>query len=210
MPISPLITTHPTHDRNVLLSHLKSAKMDLLNKLNLPLTRTRTDERPVVVMTCGIAGSGKSTLSKALISQHPTYERLSIDNTIYSKHGLYGIDYPVEKITEYQEEAAFECEKQLRELLDKGERNVVLDTSLYSKEDRDFFRGLVEEKGGRWILVFFRPASKDIIWNRIERRREQGVNADSALDITPELLDQYWEGFENPVGEGEVVVDVVQ
>jgi predicted kinase len=159
-------------------------------------------------MTCGIAGSGKSTLSKAIVARHPSFVRLSIDSTIYAKHGLYGIDYPPEKLAEYQDEADAECKARLVDLLDRGERDIVLDRALYSREDRDYFKEVVEKKGGRWILVFFRPPSKDVIWNRIQRRREAGVDADSAVELTPEILDGYWEGFENPEGEGEVVVDV--
>ncbi|KAF2273901.1 P-loop containing nucleoside triphosphate hydrolase protein [Westerdykella ornata] len=184
--------------------------MDVLDQLRLPLSRPREDPRPVVVMTCGIAGSGKSTLAKAIVARHPNYTRLSIDSTVYAKHGLYGTDYPHEKYDEYTEEADTEIRRTLTDLLDSGERDIVLDRALYSKEDRDYFKKLVEEKGGRWILVFFRPASKDVIWNRIQRRRAAGIDADSALEITPEILDQYWEGFENPEGEGEVVFDVTE
>jgi predicted kinase len=184
--------------------------MDILDQLKLPLSRTREDPRPVVVMTSGIAGSGKSTLSKAIVARHPSFARLSIDSIVHAKHGLYGTDYPPEKLAEYQAEADAECKWTLMDLLDRGERDIVLDRALYSREDRDYFKKLVEEKGGRWILVFFRPASKEVIWNRIQRRREAGVNADSAVEITPEILDDYWEGFENPEGEGEVIVDVTE
>jgi predicted kinase len=182
--------------------------MDILDQLEPQLSRTQEDPRPVVVMTCGIAGSGKSTLSKAIAARHASFVRLSIDSTVYAKHGLYGIDYPPEKLAEYQAEADAECKARLVELLNCGERDIVLDRALYSREDRDYFKGLVEKKGGRWVLVFFRPASKDVIWNRIQRRREAGIDADSAVELTTEILDGYWEGFENPEGEGEVVVDV--
>jgi predicted kinase len=184
--------------------------MDILDQLGLALSRTQKDPRPVVVMTCGIAGSGKSTLSKAIVARHPGFARLSIDSIVYAKHGLYGTDYPPEKLAEYQAEADAECKGALVDLLDQGDRDIVLDRALYSRKDRDYFKKLVEGKGGRWILVFFRPASKDVIWNRIQRRREAGVNADSAVELTPEILDQYWEGFENPEGEGEVVVNVTE
>jgi len=184
--------------------------MDVLDRLQLQLARTSEDPRPVVVMTCGIAGAGKSTLSKAIIARHPNFVRLSIDNIVHTNHGLYGTDYPPEKLEEYQEEADAEYRSTLAHLLDAGERDIVVDRALYSREDREYFKKVVEEKGGRWILVYFRPASKDVIWNRIQRRRAAGINADSAVELTPEILNQYWEGFENPEGEGEVVVDVTE
>ncbi|KAK0721060.1 AAA domain-containing protein, partial [Lasiosphaeris hirsuta] len=180
-----------------------------LEKLRLPLSRTPDDPRPVVVMTCGIAGSGKSTFSKAIVAQqHPTYERLSVDAMIHAKHGIYGVDYPENMYSEYLEEASDQYERRLIELLDSGEKNIAFDRSLYSKADRDYFKALIERKGARWILVFFRPSSKEVIWDRIQRRRETEINADSALVITRDIFDGYWEGFENPEGEGEVVVDV--
>jgi hypothetical protein len=108
----------------------------------------------------------------------------------------------------YLDEAATELEVRLTELLSAGKQDVVVDRSLYTKDQRDFFKGLIEGKGARWILVFFRPASKDVIWRRIQHRKQAGTDADSAYDITPEILEGYWRGFENPQGEGEVVVDV--
>ncbi|KAK3369866.1 ATP/GTP-binding protein [Podospora didyma] len=184
--------------------------MDLLERLQLQLTRTMDDPRPIVLMTCGIAGSGKSTLSKAIIAKYPDFERLSNDNILHANHGLCGTDYLLEKYDEYLDEADLESRRRLVELLDKGEKSIVLDRSLYSREDRNYFKEVVESKGARWILVFFRPASKELIWKRIQKRRENGINADSALGISRELLDRYWDGFENPEGEGEITVDVVE
>ncbi|KAK1756712.1 P-loop containing nucleoside triphosphate hydrolase [Echria macrotheca] len=183
--------------------------MDVLDRLQLPLARTAEDQRPVVVMTCGIAGSGKSTLSKAILAKHPNFTRLSIDCIVYDKHGLYAVDYPPELYSVYQEEADVEYMSNLKTLLGEA-RDVVVDRALYSREDRKNFKKLVEEMGGRWILVFFRPASKDVIWSRIEQRQRGPLNADSAFEMTNDILDRYWEGFEWPDGEGEVVVDVVE
>ncbi|KAK3681297.1 P-loop containing nucleoside triphosphate hydrolase protein [Podospora appendiculata] len=180
----------------------------LLEKLNLPLSRSQDDARPVVVMMCGIAGSGKSTLSKAIVSKYPNFERLSIDANVHAKHGLYDIDFPAEKYPEYQVEADAEVRARLVQLLENGESDAVLDRALYLKVDRDYFKRIVEEKGGRWILVYFRPANKEVLWNRVQSRRRTGIDADSAFEITPELLSQFWEGFEVPDGEGEVVVAV--
>ncbi|KAK5659932.1 hypothetical protein OQA88_13397 [Cercophora sp. LCS_1] len=182
--------------------------MDVLEKLQLPLTRTDEDPRPIAVLTCGIAGSGKSTLAKAIVSKHPEFTRLSVDVILHERHGLCGIDYPSEMYGQYLEEASDEFDKLLRHLLDE-KKDVIIDRSLYAKEDREYFRRLVEEKGARSILVVFRPANKEFLWERIQLRRRTAVNADSALDITPEILDSYWEGFEWPVGEGEFVVNIV-
>ena len=155
-------------------------------------------------------GAGKSTLSKAIAARYPNYQRLSNDFLVHAKHGLYGIDYPPEKYDEYLDEASEEVDSMLVDLLNKGDKDIVLDRSQYAKKDRDYYKKLVEHKGGRWILVYFRPANKELMWNRIQRRREKEINADSALEISKELLDKYWDGFDIPDGEGEVVVDVTE
>lgn len=181
---------------------------EILKKLGPQLLRTPPDNKQVVVMTCGIAGSGKSTLSKAIVAKYPNYVRLSGDNILAEKHGIYGVDYEPEKYAELLNEAADECEARLTKLLIEGEKDVVLDRSLYSKEDREEFKKLIERHGARWVLVYFHPKSKEFIWNRIQKRRQEGINADSAYEITKEVLDQYWDGFEVPRNEGEIVIEI--
>lgn len=131
---------------------------------------------------------------------------MSIDQIIHSRHGLWGVDYPPDKYDEYGTEADGIYETLFRQLLEEG-KDIVLDRSFYAKEDRDHFKRMTEQAGSRWVLVYFK-ASRDVLWRRICERRAQGINADSALDISEALLDAYVEGFEVPVGEGEIVVPV--
>ena len=51
---------------------------------------------------------------------------------------------------------------------------------------------------------------KQLLWQRIRDKREKEVNANSALDISRELLEEYVRGFENPDGEGEIIVEYSQ
>ena len=88
----------------------------------------------------------------------------------------------------------------------KGEQDVILDRSFWAKEDRDRFKQLIEQHGGRWVLLHLK-VPKDVLWQRICARREAAVNADSALEISSELFDMFYEGFESPDGEGEVVFE---
>lgn len=87
--------------------------------------------------------------------------------------------------------------------------DVVLDRSFYAKEDRDDFRTRVDKLGGRVVLVFFRPTDQEVSWNRIVERSMQEKGANNALEISRELFEMYWAGFENPEAEGEIVIDVV-
>ena len=173
------------------------------------LHRTSSDPRIIVVMTCGIAGAGKSTLSKLIVAKHPSFVRLSIDIIVHDKHGMYGVDYPLDKYSDFQTEAGKEYDKRLIELLSDVDRkhDIVLDRAFWAKEDRDNFKRLVEESGGRWVLVYLK-ASREVLWRRIKERAAKRRNADSAFDMTENILNRYWEGFEEPRGEGETVIEV--
>ncbi|CAG9983824.1 unnamed protein product [Clonostachys byssicola] len=165
----------------------------------LPLLQRSTgDSRPIVVAMCGVAGSGKSTLTKSIVAKFPTFSRLSVDQMIFDAHGLYGVDYPKELYQQYSSEANQKFIDDFRHLLSCDEpRDVVLDRSFYAKEDRDVYRKLAQEKEARFILVFF-EISKDKLWQRIQHRAIGDRNADSAFDITSDILDRYVSGFERP------------
>lgn len=87
-------------------------------------------------------------------------------------------------------------------------RDVVLDRSFYARADRDKFRAMSEAAGARCVLVYLR-AGREVLWRRICERRAAGVDADSALEISEGLLEKYVDGFEEPVGEGEIVFQVM-
>lgn len=93
-------------------------------------------------------------------------------------------------------------------LLEEGKSDLILDRALYAREDRDLFRSLVERNNARHILLYLQ-APKDVLWNRVCARRQAGIDADCALEISEELLDEYVEGFEVPNGEGEIVLHTV-
>lgn len=134
----------------------------------------------------------------------PSFERISIDGIIASRHGIYGIGYEPAMYATYQDEADIAFESSTKERLMAGS-DVVLDRSFYVKEDRDAFRSIIAECGGRCVLVYF-SVPKEVLWERIQARRSAGVNADSALDISREMFDMFSDGFEVPNGEDEIVV----
>jgi predicted kinase len=93
-------------------------------------------------------------------------------------------------------------------ILAEGKDDLVLDRAFYAKEDRDVYKRLVEEAGARWVLVYL-TAPKEVLWERIHSRRAEGIHADVALEISKELLDNFYDNFEVPNGEGEIVVDTI-
>ncbi|OAA76713.1 ATP/GTP-binding protein [Akanthomyces lecanii RCEF 1005] len=181
------------------------------------LARTTGDPRPVVLMTCAIAGAGKSTLAKTITAKLPSFVRFSADKLVRDRYGLYGIDFARDKHAGYLEEAQAHIKTDLAALIKNGANDAVLDLSFYNKEYRDEYKAIIEDAGGRWVLVFL-DAEKDLLWRRIQGRRaardripvESGArDGDSAYDIEPETFEMYCSGFEPPVGEGEIRVLVV-
>ena len=136
----------------------------------------------------------------------PSFTRLSIDAIIADRHGIYNVDYPPSDYAAHLLEARKVLQDQVQEFLEK-KRNVVLDSSFYAKGDRDRYKAKIENAGGRWVLVYLK-AERDVLWNRICERREKTLDADSAREISPALLDRFVRGFEVPEGEGEIVVTV--
>ena len=60
----------------------------------------------LVVLMCGLAGSGKTTFSKRLEARG--FDRLSIDETVWRRFGRHGLDYPAEAYPAHLEAARAE------------------------------------------------------------------------------------------------------
>lgn len=158
-----------------------------------------------VVLT-SIKGSGKSTLSKTVARRLPNFQRITFDGIIESRHGIYGVDYDKSEHDKFADEADALFYESVHKLLSEGTRDVIMDRAFYAKEDRDLYRQLVDKHGGRVVLVYL-SAPKTVLWGRIQARREASLNADTMLEISESLLDIFYDGFEVPHGEGEIVVD---
>ncbi|WP_246288896.1 AAA family ATPase [Bacillus haikouensis] len=114
--------------------------------------RERDDCTPLVVMMCGVAGSGKTTFAQLL--EKEGFVRLSIDEEIWATHGRYGIDFPIEKIEEYKKGA----ERKLRDHLIKlihDKQQVVIDFSFWDRARRDQYKQLIEKSGGEMETDLF-------------------------------------------------------
>ncbi|KFY82119.1 hypothetical protein V500_10814 [Pseudogymnoascus sp. VKM F-4518 (FW-2643)] len=164
-------------------------------ELEAALQPLNSDNRRVVLMTCGISGwSGKSTLAKAVVTKFPSFIRLSIDGYIYDKYGAYDRDYPTSKYSQYQDEANEALKVRLWEILQGGKNDVVMDLSFAFRASRDEYRALVKAGGARVVLVYLKTDVSEPR-RRIEERAAAGLNADSAFKMTPEIFDQYVSGF---------------
>jgi predicted kinase len=157
------------------------------------------ERKPTVYLLTGLPGAGKTTYAKAL--QRQGVVRLSVDELVIARHGRLGKDYPEEEHLALLSPITDEVQQQLVELVQQG-RSVVLDHGLGNKAERDAYKRLVTNHGGRWRLVHF-PVERTELLRRLAIRDNE---AESGL-ISPETLDWIAEHSEEPVGEGEELPD---
>ncbi|KFA54048.1 hypothetical protein S40293_09841 [Stachybotrys chartarum IBT 40293] len=138
----------------------------------------------------------------------PYFTRLSIDEIVFEKYGLYGVDYPADQrvYDEYTEEADGLYMDSMIRLLKEG-KDIIVDRAFYARSDRENVVKMINSLGGRRVFVFLK-VEKELLWQRITSRSQQEKGANNALDISRELFDSYWDGFEWPCGEDEIVVDI--
>lgn len=162
-----------------------------------------TPEPGLVVLMCGVAGSGKTSFSLKLASKG--FARLSIDEEIWARFGRYGLDYAPEQYPEHVATARETLKDVLLRRL-AARQSVVVDSSFWSRAHRDDFKELVEVAGGAWLLVYLK-APEPILRDRLEARSRR-FDANAAFPIGVDLLAGFLESFQAPIDEGEMVVTV--
>lgn len=78
------------------------------------------------------------------------------------------------------------------------------DFSFWNKENRAYYKRLIEKAGGTPELVYMK-ASKGTLQKRLYKRN-QSLNANSPFIITNEILEHHYNDFQEPCGEGEKVI----
>lgn len=176
----------------------------MFEKFNLDdlIYRERDDFTPLVVMMCGVAGSGKTTFAQYL--EKEGFVRLSIDEEIWATNGRYGIDFPVEKYEKYKEDAEKKLRNQLVKLI-QDKQQVVVDFSFWQRSRRNQYKQLIEEAGGKWKLIYLKVHPNDL--RERLKVRSQRFDANAAFTITEKILTSFLNGFEAPTGEGEIVIE---
>ena len=176
----------------------------MFEKFNLVdlIYREQDNLTPLVVMMCGVAGSGKTTFAQQL--EKEGFVRLSIDEEIWATNGRFGIDFPVEKYEEYKLDAERKLRNQLVKLI-QNKQQVVVDFSFWQRSRREKYKQLIEEAGGKWKLIYLKVQPNDL--RKRLKIRSQRFDANAAFTITEEILTSYLNGFEVPKGEGEIVIE---
>lgn len=154
-------------------------------------------DAPSAYLLVGLTGSGKTTFAKTL--EESGVVRLSVDEDVFERHGRYGVDYPDYEYLERERPVVEDVRRRLVGLLRAG-RSVVLDYGLWRRDERDDYKRLVEDAGGRWRLVYFDVGREELQRRLAERNMRRDANA---LAVTETALDEFIARFEPPAGEGE-------
>lgn len=154
---------------------------------------------PIAYMLCGLTGSGKSIYSKKLeTEQH--IPRFSLDEAYFA---LMGNKRPKHHDYEIEKQAEEQIIVEMKQLLANGQ-SLILDHGFWKKENRDKYRRLIQEKGGTPRLIYFKVPKEELLRRLAERNKTASIGTHI---ITPELLDTFYERFEEPSDEGEEVIE---
>ncbi|MFD9502400.1 AAA family ATPase [Streptomyces sp. NPDC060035] len=157
-------------------------------------------ERGLVVMMCGLPGSGKSTYAHAL--ERRGYTRLSIDEVVWARIGRDAADLDPADYEQLKSAVEQELWEELIRLME-AKLPTVIDYSFWSRATRNRYKAAIESHGYRWELIRLK-ADLATLRRRLAGRNQRG-DANS-VTVSDELLERYFTDFEEPIGEGERVI----
>lgn len=161
--------------------------------------KPQNSELPIVYMLCGLTGSGKSTYSKKL-EMEQGIPRFSLDETYFA---LMGNKRPEYHDYEIEKQAEEQIIAEMKQLLANGQ-SLILDHGFWKKENRDKYRRLIQENGGTPKLIYFKVPKQELLHRLAERNKTASIGTHT---ISSELLDTFYQRFEEPSGEGEEVLE---
>ena len=170
--------------------------------------RQATSGRPVLVVMCGLSGSGKTWLSERLMAALPA---IRVRSDIERKR-LFGIDETAGSGSGigtgiYSPEASAETYGRLFTLADgllKARHHVILDAAFLRKQQRESARDVATAAGCEAVLVYA-EAPLGVLRSRIEKR---ATRKDEASEADLAVLEHQLGTAGDPLAEdADLVVD---
>lgn len=155
---------------------------------------------PTLYLTCGLPGSGKTTLAKQLEEDLPAL-RLTADEWL---HELYpDISTPEAELGPFRGRVE-RIQWPIAVCAMKLGCHVVLDWGVWGKEERDFYRAAAREVGARVVLCVLDPPIAEL-WRRLSRRNEDRPRG--AFEIAESELLRWSNHFQRPTAEELALYD---
>ena len=146
-----------------------------------------------LILICGMAGAGKSTLAEQLECSRRAF-RLCPDEWIKAvirdesdKCELARLRDPIESL-QWQ---------MAQKLLSLG-ISVILENGFWGRDERTKFRSEAKNLGAR-VELYYLDVSKEEAWRRIERRNSESPRA--SFQIARQEFDSWWTSFTPPDSE---------
>ncbi|HUZ15826.1 MAG TPA: ATP-binding protein [Gaiellaceae bacterium] len=141
---------------------------------------------PTLYLTCGLPGSGKTTLARRLAVERDAL-RFTKDELVLALGGDLYDDELRDRVEAKLIELAFE--------LLAGGRSCILDFGLWSREERDALRLRARAQGVR-VELHVLEVEPDELLRRIAERYEEAPH--TTAEISPEQLSAWAASFERP------------
>jgi len=143
-------------------------------------------------MMLGLPGSGKTTFSKHL-QMELGLKRFAIDEE-YSKLGanLRSKQWDFE----ISAKAGIKIKQQTTDLISLGE-SVILDLCPWNRDKRSEYRAFIESLGAECHIYYFK-VNKEELLQRLAVRNSSG---EDYYVVTPSMLDDFIEEFDEPIDE---------
>lgn len=145
----------------------------------------------MLVIVCGLPGSGKSSFSRKLARQLPA---VHLNSDVIRKELFPNPNYTQEE----KEKVYHEMAKQAEDLLRKGE-NVILDATFYRREYRDQMRGVAKNAGKKSHTMLCSLGERETE-GRLKHRKSNVSDAD--YEVYLKLKEQF-----EPIKGKHLVVD---
>jgi predicted kinase len=155
---------------------------------------------PTLYLTCGLPGSGKTSLARIIEREAPAL-RLTGDDWL---HELYpGLSTPEAETGPYRARVeSLQWQLALRAV--RLNCNVVVDWGVWSRTERDTCRKEARAAGARTVLCFL-DVPFDALWDRVSRRNA-ALPAGTFHISRPDLL-RWSKLFEPPTAEELALYD---